>query len=124
MQYEQFANKSWSLNYGDFDLLCNGENQTVPIEAVTDSKSVYESLRATDDKVPEEQPLVLVLRRIREMLRTGVLTKVWWTATGDMVADALSKSIVKRDCLVNLCTTGKWRVHTPPQYFRRDLVSV
>eukprot|EP00971_Amphidinium_carterae_P308031 6121589-Amphidinium_carterae.1 len=124
MQFEQFTNKSWSLNYGDFDLLCKGENQTVPVEAVTDSKSVFDSLRSADDKVPEEQPLVLVLRRLREMLHTGILVKVWWTATGDMVADGLSKSTVKREGLLELCSTGRWLVKTRPQCFRRDLVSV
>eukprot|EP00971_Amphidinium_carterae_P017341 341881-Amphidinium_carterae.1 len=106
MQYEQFGNRTWSLSYEDFDIMCKGENQVVPVEVVTDSKSVFDSLRSPDTKLPEEQPLVLVLQRLREMMRVGVLIRIWWVVTTDMVADALTKSTIKRDELMELCMTG------------------
>ena len=43
-----------------------------------------------------------------DLIKRGVLTKVWWIDTKDMAADALTKGSIDRDVVMQLSDTGMW----------------
>ena len=43
-----------------------------------------------------------------DLIRRGVLTKVWWIDTKDMAADALTKGSIDREVVLLLGDTGEW----------------
>ena len=86
---------------------------TPPVEAVTDARSVFDSLAATDVGTLQEGSLVLHLLSLRDRLRVGTLSKAWWSDTRDMLADGLTKGSVSRQQLVECCDLGSYRVEHP-----------
>ena len=69
---------------------------SMPIEAVIDAKSVFDSLTVTDIKVPSEASLIMILLSVKESLLSHTLKALWWVDTVDMLADGLNKGAVSR----------------------------
>ena len=44
-----------------------------------------------------------------DLIRRGVLTKVWRIDTKDMAADALTKGSIDREAVLLLGDTGEWQ---------------
>ena len=87
---------------------------TLPIHGVIDARSVFDALAADEIRPPSEISLIMMLCGIKEMLRTGVMRRMWWVDTRDMVADGLNKGACSREGLLQLGETGVWKVnHTP-----------
>ena len=82
---------------------------TIQIEAVTDARSVRESVMNADYKVPKEDSLILTLLQLRESVAAGRIAKLWWCETSDMISDGLTKGAVSRNGIVQVCVTGSWR---------------
>ena len=80
----------------------------VPIEVCTDCRSVFDSLRATDTKVPTESSLILILSSIKQLLQAHVVKWLSWINTHDMLADGMTKGGVSRKALFQLSQTGAW----------------
>ena len=70
-----------------------------PVTLHVDAKSVYAAVTATYIKVPAEKSLLTHLQYVREQLDHGILRKLFWMDTRDMIADGLTKGTVSRDCL-------------------------
>ena len=87
---------------------------TLSIHGVIDARSVFDALAADEIRPPSEISLIMMLCGIKEMLRTGVMRRMWWVDTRDMVADGLNKGACSREGLLQLGETGVWKVnHTP-----------
>ena len=80
----------------------------VPIEVCTDCRSVYDSLIATDTKVPTESSLILILSSIKQLLQARVVRWISWINTLDMLADGMTKGSVSRKQLFVLANSGTW----------------
>ena len=80
----------------------------MPLEAVVDAYSVYSTCVKLESKNPAEETLITLIMIIREGLRTGRISKLWWTDTRDMLADGLNKGAVSRDALRITAKVGKW----------------
>jgi hypothetical protein len=80
----------------------------VPIEVCTDCRSVFDSLRANDTKVPTESSLILILSSIKQLLQAQVVKWLSWINTHDMLADGMTKGGVSRKALFQLSQTGEW----------------
>eukprot|EP00971_Amphidinium_carterae_P142458 2821821-Amphidinium_carterae.1 len=97
MLFEQLFRHDWNLSLRDFERHASDNELHVPVSVVVDAWSVFQSLTQTDPKLPEEQPLILLVLHIREFVKRGLISEVFWCATSDMLADGLTKSTVSRD---------------------------
>ena len=85
----------------------------VPLEAVTDARSLFEAAKAGETKTPAEDSLVLCILVLKEALRCGRLARFWWVDTRDMLADALTKGVISRSAVLETSNTGVWPVKFP-----------
>jgi hypothetical protein len=86
-------------------------NWPIHVELCIDAKSVYDNIVAKDPKIPAEQSLIVILQSIREQFGHGLIKYVWWVDTLDMLADALTKGIIKREEVLLTMRTGLWKCH-------------
>jgi len=91
------------------------ESGTLPIclQAITDCKSLFDSLKAEDVQVPSEQSLIMLLLQLKEGLRTGTIHSIVWCDTRDMIADGLNKGCIARAALLQFSMTALWQLHHP-----------
>jgi len=85
-------------------------NLPIAIHACVDAQSVFDALKSADTRAPLEGSLVMCLLQLKEQMRTGTLTKLWWIDTLDMLADGLNKGCVSRAAILTACATGKWEL--------------
>ena len=83
---------------------------TPPVDVSTDARAVYDAISATDVCEPAESSLKLHLISIRDMLRRGMLRRLFWLDTRDMLADGLTKGGVNRTALVRASEHGLYKV--------------
>jgi hypothetical protein len=82
----------------------------LPIEICTDCRSIFDSLSATETKVPTESSLVLILNSVKQLMQAHVVKYLSWINTHDMLADGLTKGGVSRKALFELSDTGVWKL--------------
>ena len=70
-----------------------------PLDVAVDAMSVYEAIVAADCCEPAEASLKVHLLSVRERLMQGIIQKLHWCDTRDMLADGLTKGGVARDLL-------------------------
>ncbi len=85
----------------------------IPMEAVIDAKSVFDSLRMPETKTPSEGSLIMVLLSLKEQMRSFLLRTLWWIHTEDMLADGLNKGIISRNAILHTANTGEWKLQKP-----------
>ena len=95
----------------------------VKITAIIDAFSLYEALVAADTKVPSEGSLMMLLLSIKEAMRTGLLERLFWINTQDMLADGLGKGTPSREPLLNVGNLGKWRLMFAPKGFSEPVLT-
>ena len=81
-----------------------------PIEAVVDTYSVFQALTGADARLPLEESLIVIVMAIREQLSLGMLVRIWWCTTDDMLSDGLTKGAVMRAPLLTALGDGRWQV--------------
>jgi hypothetical protein len=97
----------------------------VPIEAMLDARSVYESLAANETRTPAESTLISILFQIKESLLSHTVRRLWWIDTRDMVSDGLNKGVIGRQALLKLGTTGIWiTVHETMMHYEKTHVKI
>ena len=79
-----------------------------PLELSIDAHAVFDAIAAPEFSMPAEATLVLHLHSIREHVRDGRISRLWWVDTRDMVADGLNKGGLPRDPILTLCEQGRW----------------
>ena len=70
----------------------------------TDARSVFDAVAARDICEPAEGSLKLHLLALRDKVIRGVVKRLFWTDTRDMLADGLTKGSVDRDALHSAMT--------------------
>ena len=86
----------------------------VPIDLLTDCRSLYDSVINLEDKKSTETNLFIHLQCLRQDFRQGRVRKFIWCSTGDMIADGLTKTSVNRDAIRNCLTSGTLKLYEPP----------
>ena len=82
-----------------------------PMEISIDAKAVFDAIASQEYSPPAEATLVLHLHSIREQVRDGRITRLWWIDTRDMVADGLNKGGLPRDPILHMCEQGFWKLN-------------
>ena len=77
-----------------------------PIEIVGDARSVFDAIAASDVCDPAEASLKLHLLSVQSRLETGLIRKLWWCDTRDMLADASTKGGIDRSVLLRCMDKG------------------
>ena len=65
------------------------EPQQIPVEAFSDSKSLWESLH--NSRQCEEKLLRCSIAGMKELMDFGMIKDVYWVPTSDQLADCLTK---------------------------------
>ena len=62
--------------------------------------------------------MFLHVRKVREFLESGIVSKIWWIDTLGMLADGLAKGAVPRELLLHAASRLDWLLHgdTPCGY--------
>eukprot|EP00974_Lingulodinium_polyedra_P024726 2392794-Lingulodinium_polyedra.AAC.1 len=71
--------------------LREGRGYTLPSWLVLDAESVFGAIEASPIRTPVERSLLIQLQWLKGLLERGVITRVAWCDTRDMIADALTK---------------------------------
>ena len=90
------------------DLRENGGYST-PLDAFTDSGSLFSYLEADHLKFPADKGTFFHLAYLRELLTNGVLRDYFWIDTRDMCVDGMTKGRLDRQTLHQLMA-GLWRL--------------
>ena len=77
------------------------------LDCVVDARALFDAVAAADPCTPLECSLKLHLLDIRDKLACGMIKKLYWADTRDMVADCMTKGGVLRTMIQNLCAQGK-----------------
>ena len=82
----------------------------IPVECAIDANTVFESITAKEARLPLEESLIAILMAVREQFAIGMISRIWWVKTEDMLADALTKGSVAREPLLKALADGAWEV--------------
>ena len=66
------------------------------LDIAVDARAVYDAVAATDACDPQECPLTLHLISVRNLLAQGIIRRLHWVDTRDMLADGVNKGEVDR----------------------------
>ena len=89
----------------------------MPVEALTDSYSIFSYLAAAHLKLPAEKSTYYHLAFLREKLVTHFISSYNWVDTRDMVADGLTKGSADRSLLAALMD-GSYNLAHPVHEYR------
>ena len=83
------------------------------IELAMDARSVFDALAALDVCTPQEASLKLHLIAIRDRIERQMISKIFWTDTRDMLADALTKGGIDRASIRSAMDRGIHKINHP-----------
>ena len=94
------------------------------MDLFTDCRSIFDALQGQDLRIPTEEGLYPLLLIIKHLMTTGLIDRLYWIDTRDMLADGLNKGVISREAILTYCRTGTWilkhealqhteRVHVP-----------
>ena len=79
--------------------------EQIPVEAVTDSKSLWESIH--NSRQCEEKMLRNSIANIKEMKTLGYIRSIFWVPTNKQLADCMTKENKKADWLLSVASFNK-----------------
>ena len=79
--------------------------QQIPVEALTDSKSLWESIH--NSRQCEEKMLRNCIANIKQMKQLGYVNTVSWVPTDKQLADCMTKRNKKADWLLSIASSNK-----------------
>ena len=80
------------------DMLENG-GLYPPLDICVDARAVFDAVAATDTCEPAESSLKLHLISVRDRMFQGIIRRMFWVDTRDMLADGLTKGGIDRTLL-------------------------
>ena len=80
-------------------------DQHIPVEAKTDSKTLYDTLKST--KQVEEKSICHLVAWIKQQIEENVIQKVTWVPNKEMVADVFTKAGIRTDLILSIISGGK-----------------
>ena len=83
------------------DMICALEHGALypPLDVCVDARAVYDAIAATDACDPAECSLKLHLISVRDRMQAGIIRRMYWVDTRDMLADGLTKGGIDRTLL-------------------------
>ena len=85
---------------------CERTNKQIPVEMITDSKSLVESINST--KQIEEKLIRPIIKWIKQMVDAKALQNIRWCDTDSCISDALTKSGSKvTEKMLKICQIGE-----------------
>jgi len=108
---EEVFNPSSSVKPELMQKMYDEANMTFVLELSIDAKAVFDAIAVQDYTLPAEATLVNHLHSIREQVRDGRISRIWWIDTRDMVADGLNKGGLPRDPILAICEAGVWTLN-------------
>ena len=93
-----------------------GVGSTIEKCLVTDSMSLFTAIAASVVRVPTEKNLAVQLFWLRQCLDLQLITKLKWSDTRDMTADAHTKGSIPRDALLALMNGHFTYVHPTKEF--------
>ena len=82
----------------------------IPLDAVVDARSVFDSLTADVVRTPNDKQLLLHAKAMRELLEDGQIDRLFWFDTEDMLPDGLTNGNVDREPLLKVAAEGEWAI--------------
>ena len=83
---------------------------SMDVESCLDARAVFDSVMASPVRTPNDKLLLIHALAVREYLDRGVLKRLTWLDTLDMLADGLTKGVVERESLIRLANEGVWQL--------------
>jgi len=96
-----------------------------PMELCVDAKSVFDAITASTVQVPADKHLFIHVLRMRELVDSGEISRLWWIDTVMMIADGMTKGSIPRDDILMLVRDCVWKRNgDPPISYRRKPAQV
>ena len=90
----------------------------MPIDGFIDAKAVFDALASDPVRPPTERNLLIHLLSCKDMLIRGMLCRLFWIDTEDMLTDGMTKGAVQRTALIAVSTGSRWEcTHQEPVVF-------
>lgn len=91
-------------------------NAALPVSLILilDARAVTSALIAPTLRAPAENSALVSVAWLREQMKSGKLSKLYWSDTRVMVADGLTKGAISREEIQSLMR-GFWRLHVALQ---------
>ncbi len=80
------------------------------LHAVTVCRSIHDSLSTEDVQVPLEASLHPLLLILQHSMKQGLLSRLYWCDTEDMLADGLNKGAIARSALLRSPAEAVWKL--------------
>ena len=81
-----------------------------PMHLCIDAQSLFDAVAAQNATTPADRTMMVHLLALRELVRDGVVSTIWWIDTLAMLADGLTKGSVPRQALIAVCSRGVWKI--------------
>ena len=91
------------------DMLENGQLYP-PLDVSVDARAVYDAVSATDTCEPAGSSLKLHLLSVRNRMESGIIRRLHWVDTRDMLADGLTKGGIDKQLLHQVRNNCRFKV--------------
>lgn len=81
---------------------------TLPIVCVTDNHSLFDAIKST--KSVTEKRLRLEISGVKELISSGIIQQIMWSATKEQLADCLTKKGTSALVLLRALSEGVWQL--------------
>ena len=96
-----------------------------PLDFAVDAKAVFDAIAATDACDPTECSLKLHLISVRDRMSSGMIRRLFWVDTRDMLADGLTKGGIDRELLHQVSNNCKYSAkHENAMHVKTGVVGV
>jgi hypothetical protein len=90
----------------------------IGIDLFTDCRSIYDALKTDELRIPTEAGLYPLLLILKHLLKVGVVKRLYWIDTADMLADGLNKGSIARAALLQVPSSSQWILRFPAKWCR------
>jgi hypothetical protein len=88
------------------------------LDVFTDCRSIFDAMLPEELRLPTESGLFALLLIVRELMTCGLIDRMYWIDTRDMLADGLNKGSVARTQLLAVAREGAWYPKLPLKMFQ------
>jgi hypothetical protein len=92
----------------------------VKLHLFTDCRSIFDALKLEDLRVPSEASLFALLLIIKQLMTCGLLSRLYWVDTRDMLADGLNKGAISRVALMHSSKAACWSLQHTAKWCRHE----
>jgi hypothetical protein len=97
----------------ELQLLAEENDFYLPIIAIIDAKSVFDSITAPEVQPPADKQLLHSVLKLREWLDRGIVEFIVWLDNRGMLADGLTKGKRAQEDLLKAMNSSEWKSEVP-----------